>query len=129
MEKKKSKVLSKSKGLTSEFKTFALSGATLGAAVGIMLGAALNTVISSLVKDILTPPIAYLTSGIDFSKLYWALSIHKFESLADAQAANVPIIFYGNFLNALIAFLITALVLFFLVRGVSNILTKEEKKV
>lgn len=128
MEKKKSKVLSKGQELTNEFKTFALSGATLGAAVGIMLGAALNTVISSLVKDVLTPPIAYLTSGRDFANLYLALSTQKFNSLSEAQTANVPIIFYGNFLNALFAFLITALVLFFLIRGVSKLMIKEDKK-
>ena len=124
MEKKK--VIKETKKLSEEFKTFALSGATIGAAVGIMMGAALNSVISSLVKDILTPPIAYITSGFDFSNLYVALSTQKFGSLIEAQAAGVPIIYYGNFINAVFSFLITALVLFFVVKKVTELITKKK---
>lgn len=126
MEKKK--ILEKSKKLTNEFKTFALSGATIGAAVGIMMGAALNTVISSLVKDILTPPIAYITSGIDFSNLYWVLSSEKFNSLAEAQTSGAAIIYYGNFITALMSFLITALVLFLVVKKVLDLVQKDAKE-
>ncbi len=126
MEKKK--VLQKSKELTSEFKAFALSGATIGAAVGIMMGAALNTVIASLVKDILTPPIAYITSGLDFSNLYWVLSAQKFSTLAEAQASGVAIIYYGNFIMALFSFLITALVLFLVVKKVMDLVQKDAKE-
>lgn len=126
MDKKKVKIVKKSKQLSEEFKTFALSGATIGAAVGIMMGAALNSVISSLVKDVLTPPIAYLTSGFDFSSLYVALSRQEFATLADAQAAGVPVIYYGNFINAVFSFLITALVLFFVVKKVTELVTKKK---
>lgn len=126
MEKKK--VLQKSKELTSEFKAFALSGATIGAAVGIMMGAALNTVIASLVKDILTPPIAYITSGLDFSNLYWVLSAQEFSTLAEAQASGVAIIYYGNFIMALFSFLITALVLFLVVKKVMDLVQKDAKE-
>ena len=126
MDKKKAKIVKKSKQLSEEFKTFALSGAAIGAAVGIMMGAALNSVISSLVKDILTPPIAYLTSGFDFSSLYIALSKQEFATLVDAQAAGVPIIYYGNFINTAISFLITALVLFFVVKKVTELVIKKK---
>lgn len=126
MDKKKSKIVKKGKQLSEEFKTFALSGATIGAAVGIMMGAALNSVISSLVKDILTPPIAYITSGFDFSNLYVALSNQKFETLAEAQIAGVPIIYYGSFINTVISFLITALVLFLVVKKVTELVTKKK---
>jgi len=126
MEKKK--ILQKSKELTGEFKAFAFSGATMGAAVGIIMGAALNSVISSLVKDILTPPIAYLTSGIDFSNLYWVLDSRKFESLAEAQASNAAIIYYGNFITTFISFLITALVMFFVVQKILKMVQKDSKK-
>lgn len=129
MEKKKPKILKKSEELTNEFKSFAFSGATLGAAVGIMMGAALNSVISSLVKDILTPPIAYLTSGIDFSNLYWVLDSRKFASLAEAQASNAAIIYYGNFINTFISFIITALVLFLVVKKITDLVQKGTKKV
>ena len=126
MVPKKSKIVKKGKEISEEFKTFALSGATIGAAVGIMMGAALNSVISSLVKDILTPPIAYLTSGFDFSSLYIALSKQEFATLVDAQAAGVPIIYYGNFINTAISFLITALVLFFVVKKVTELVIKKK---
>jgi len=123
MEKKK--IVQKSKELTGEFKAFAFSGATMGAAVGIIMGAALNGVISSLVKDILTPPIAYLTSGIDFSNLYWVLSSEKFDSLAEAQASDAAIIYYGNFITTFISFLITALVLFLVVQKILKLVKKD----
>jgi len=125
---KKPKILKKSKELTDEFKTFAFSGATLGAAVGIMMGAALNGVISSLVKDILTPPIAYLTSGLDFSNLYFVIGGEKFSSLAEAQASGEAIIYYGNFINTFISFLITALVLFLLVKKITELVQKQSNK-
>lgn len=131
MEKKidKKKVKKDVKELSSEFKSFAFSGATVGAAVGIMMGAALNTVISSLVKDILTPPIAYLTSGFDFSNLYLILSSQQFDNLSDAQASGAAIIYYGNFINNVISFLITALVLFFIVKKTSDWVKKSTEKV
>lgn len=129
MEKPKLKILKKGEELNNEFKSFAFSGATMGAAVGIMMGAALNNVISSLVKDILTPPIAYLTSGIDFSNLYWVLDSRHFDSLAQAQASNAAIIYYGNFINTFISFLITALVLFFVVKKITEMVEKGAKKV
>lgn len=128
MEKQKPKILKKSEELTNEFKSFAFSGATIGAAVGIMMGAALNSVVSSLVKDILTPPIAYLTSGIDFSNLYWVLDSTKFSSLAEAQASGAAIIYYGNFINTFISFIITALVLFLIVKKITDLVQKGAKK-
>lgn len=124
MEKKK--VIKETKKLSEEFKSFALSGATIGAAVGIMMGAALNSVISSLVNDILTPPIAFLTSGIDFSNMYWVLGKEEFSTLAEAQASGEAIIYYGNFITSVISFLITALVLFFVVKKVTELVMKKK---
>jgi len=124
MEKKK--VIKETKKLSEEFKSFALSGATIGAAVGIMMGAALNSVISSLVNDILTPPIAFLTSGIDFSNMYWVLGNEEFNTLAEAQASGEAIIYYGNFITSVISFLITALVLFFVVKKVTELVMKKK---
>lgn len=128
MDKKKSKIAKEGRKLSEEFKTFALSGATIGAAVGIMMGAALNSVISSLVNDILTPPIAFLTSGIDFSNMYWVLSKQEFGTLAEAQASGEAIIYYGNFITSVISFLITALVLFFVVKKVTELVMKKQQK-
>lgn len=111
-----------------EFKDFAFKEATLGAAIGIMLGGAFKDVISSLVNDILTPPIGYLTSGLNFTHLYWVLGKNDFESLEVAKAANAVVIHYGNFINEFISFLITAFILFLIVYQVSKIASKMKKK-
>lgn len=113
----------------SEFKDFAFKEATLGVAVGIMLGGAVKSVIDSLVQDILTPPIAKLTSGIDFSDLYVVLGREKFDSLEAAREAGAVVITYGNFISAFISFLITAVVLFFIVYQGTKLVKKKEEKV
>ncbi len=90
------------RNLFSEFKDFAFKEATLGVAIGIMLGGAVKSVIDSLVNDILTPPIAKLTSGIDFSNLYVVLGKGEYESLEAARDAGAVVITYGNFISVLI---------------------------
>lgn len=124
----KKEILKKTSKLKDEFKDFALKGATIGTAVGIMLGGALGSVINSLVKDILTPPIAYLTSGLDFSNLYIVLGRNTYATLQEAQTAGAAIIYYGNFINAFISFVITALALFFFVYKITQWLTREKKE-
>lgn len=116
------------KKLSDEFKNFALKEATLGAAVGIMLGAALRDVINSLVNDILTPPIAHITSGIDFTSLYFVFGTTKYDSLNAAKEAGAVVIQYGNFINEFITFLITAFILFLLVYQSGKLLSKFNKK-
>lgn len=117
------------KNLFSEFKDFAFKEATLGVAVGIMLGGAVKSVIDSLVNDILTPPIAKLTSGIDFSNLYIVLGRGEYDSLEQARLAGAVVITYGNFISAFISFLITASVLFFIVYQGSKLAKRNEKKI
>ncbi len=125
MEKKKKNKIEK---LSEEFKNFAFKEATLGAAIGIMLGAAFRDVINSLVNDILTPPIGYVTSGIDFSNLYWVLGKNSFESLEKAKEAGAVVIQYGNFISEFISFLITAFILFLITYQVTQIINKANKK-
>jgi len=115
--------------LFSEFKDFAFKEATLGVAIGIMLGGAVKSVIDSLVNDILTPPIAKITSGIDFGDLYVVLGKGEYESLEAAREAGEVVITYGNFISAFISFLITASVLFFIVYQGNKLVKKNEKKV
>jgi len=126
MEKKKIK--DKVSKWKEEFKNFAFKEATLGAAIGIMLGGAFKDVISSLVNDILTPPIGYLTSGLDFTRLYWVLGKNNFDSLQAAEESNAVVIRYGNFLNEFISFLITAFILFLIVYQISKIASRINKK-
>jgi len=116
------------KAVLSEFKTFILRGNVIDLAVGIIIGAAFTSIVNSLVKDIIMPPIGLLLKGVDFSNLYINLSKQPFESLADAQAAGVPTINYGLFINNLISFIITAVAVFILVRAVNKLQTSIKKK-
>lgn len=102
--------------LWSEFRTFVARGSFFDLAVGIVIGSAFSTVVSSLVKDVLMPPIGLLTAGTDFSELYVNLSGTEYASLAEATQAGAATINYGAFINNLIAFAIVALVLFLLIR-------------
>ncbi len=114
-------------GIKKEFKDFAFREATFGAAIGIIIGGALKDVINSLVTDVLTPPISYVTSGIDFTNLYLALGPGKYDSLREAEEAGAVVIRYGNFLNEFISFLITAIILFILTYQTTKLLSKARK--
>ncbi|KAA0227784.1 large-conductance mechanosensitive channel protein MscL [candidate division KSB1 bacterium] len=98
-----------------EFKEFAMRGNVVDMAVGIIIGAAFGGIVTSLVNDVLMPPIGVLTGGIDFSKL--ALS------LQDEPAVTIK---YGVFINAVINFLIIAFAIFMLVRAMNRLKRKEE---
>jgi large conductance mechanosensitive channel len=113
--------------IKEEFKDFAFREATFGAAIGIIIGTALKDVINSLVTDVLTPPISYVTSGIDFTNLYLALGPKQYESLTTAEEAGAVVIRYGNFLNEFISFLITAIILFILTYQLTKLLSRAKK--
>ncbi|MHB8119822.1 MAG: large-conductance mechanosensitive channel protein MscL [Methanothrix sp.] len=106
-------------GFVSEFKEFAMKGNVLDMAVGIIIGAAFGAIISSLVKDVIMPPIGMIMGGINFGDLFIALDGKTYASLAAAQAAAAPTINYGLFINAIINFLIVALAIFMLIRQVN----------
>ncbi len=99
-------------GMISEFKDFALKGNMVDMAVGIIIGGAFGTIVKSLVEDVIMPPIGMVTGGVDFSNMGYIVG-------QDAKGADI-LIKYGNFLNALIAFLIVAFVLFMLVKGMNK---------
>jgi large conductance mechanosensitive channel len=108
-----------------EFKKFALQGNVLDMAIGIVIGAAFGKIVSSLVADVLMPPIGLLAGKIDFSSLFINLSGQTFATLAEAKAAGAPTINIGLFLNNVIDFLIVALVIFFLVKQINRLKRKE----
>ncbi len=120
------------KKLAKGFQNFAFKDAVIGTAVGIMLGGALKELINSLIENVLMPPIAYITSGIDFAELFVVIGKGHYDSVEAAREAGALIITYGEFINALISFLILAVSLYFLVDfGVKSLqkrLVKEEKK-
>ena len=106
-------------GFVGEFKEFAMKGNVLDMAVGIIIGAAFGSIVTSLVKDIIMPPIGMLMGGINFGDLFISLNGKSYASLTEAQAAAAPTINYGLFINAVISFLIVALAIFMLVRQVN----------
>ncbi len=108
-----------------EFKKFIMRGNVMDMAVGIIIGAAFATIVTSLVDDILMPPIGLLLGGVDFSNLFITLkegaTPAPYASLTAAQEAGAVTINYGVFLNALITFLIVAFAIFLLVRWVNRL--------
>jgi large conductance mechanosensitive channel len=107
-----------------EFKEFAMRGSVLDLAVGVIIGVAFGKVVSSLVDDVIMPPIGRLLGHVDFSNLFINLSDKSYASLAAAKAAGAPTLNYGNFLNTIINFLIVAFAVFLLVRAVNKWMPK-----
>ncbi|MBI3942209.1 MAG: large conductance mechanosensitive channel protein MscL [Chloroflexi bacterium] len=107
--------------MLNEFKKFAMRGNVIDLAVGIIIGGAFNKIVTSLVNDIIMPPIGLILARVDFTNLYINLSSQKYPSLAAAQAAGVPTVNYGVFINNLIDFLIVAFVIFLVVRQVNRL--------
>jgi large conductance mechanosensitive channel len=112
--------------MLKEFKEFAMRGNVVDLAVGFILGGAFSTIVSSLVKDVLMPPIGLLMGGVDFSDLFVSLDGETYESLAAAQEFGAATINYGLFINNVISFLVVALALFFLIKGMNSLKKKEE---
>jgi large conductance mechanosensitive channel len=109
-----------------EFKEFAMRGNVLDMAIGIIIGAAFGKIITSLVGDVLMPPIGLLLGKLDFSNLFINLSGQHFASLTDAKAAGVATINYGIFFNTIIDFIIVAFVIFLLIRQVNKMKRQPE---
>jgi large conductance mechanosensitive channel len=105
-----------------EFKTFAMRGNVVDLAVGIILGTAFTGIVTSLVSDMLMPPLGLLVGGLDFSDYFVVLKgEHTLPNLAAAKAAGAVTLNYGLFINAIIRFLILAFAIFMLVRQLNKI--------
>ena len=107
-----------------EFKNFAMRGNVVDLAVGVVIGAAFTAIINSLVKDVLTPLLGWVTGGIDFANFFFVLKGGHFATLAEAQKAGAITVNYGVFLNAVISFLIVAFVLFLMLRQINKLVTR-----
>lgn len=105
----------------AEFKKFAMRGNVIDLAVGVVIGAAFTGIVTSLVNDILMPPIGYAMGGVDFSNFFFVLKGTPEETLAAAKAAKDVTINYGLFINAVINFLIVAVALFVLIRAINKL--------
>ena len=106
--------------MLKEFKAFAMRGNVLDMAVGIIIGAAFGRIISSLVNDVIMPPLGLLLGKVDFSSLFVNISGKSYPTLAAAKAAGAATINYGMFINTIIDFVIVAFAVFLLVRQVNR---------
>ena len=113
--------------MLQEFKEFAMRGNAVDMAVGIVMGVAFGAIISSLVDDVVMPPIGLLLGGVDFSSLFLDLSGQNYTSYEAAKEAGAPVIGLGTFINTIINFLIVAFALFLLVRGVNRMSKSAEE--
>ena len=109
-----------------EFRDFAMRGNVVDLAIGIIIGAAFGKIVTSLVNDILMPPIGIILGKVDFSNLFINLSGKPYASLADAKSAGAATINYGLFINNIIDFIIVAFAVFLLVRQVNRLTRKPE---
>ncbi len=114
------------KNFLDEFKSFALKGNVLDMAVGVIIGGAFGKIVSSLVNDVIMPPIGLLIGGVNFNNLYFNLTSQTFASLDEAVKAGAPVLKYGVFLQTVIDFTILAACVFCMVKMISSIKKKDQ---
>lgn len=117
--------------MLKDFREFIMRGNVVDMAVGIIIGAAFGTIVSSLVKDMIMPPISLALGRVDFSNLFWMLKAGEkaappYYSLSEAQAAGAVTLNYGAFINTVITFIIVAFAVFLLIRAINNMRRRAE---
>jgi large conductance mechanosensitive channel len=110
--------------MLEEFKKFAMRGSVLDLAVGVIIGASFTGIVTSLVNDIIMPPVGLALGGVDFSNFFFVIKGVPADTLTAAKAAKDVTINYGLFINAVINFLIVAFVLFVLIRQINKLAPK-----
>ena len=108
-------------GMVKEFKEFIMRGNVMDMAVGVIVGGAFGAIVNSLVNDVIMPVISLATGKVDFSNLFVSLDGTKYATLAEAQEAGGSVFAYGSFIQAVIEFLIIALCIFLVVKGVNKL--------
>lgn len=120
--------MSKAKGFAAEFKKFIMRGNVIDLAVGVIVGGAFQAIVKSLVDDVVMPVISLATKGVDFANWFIALDGGEYATLEAAQEAGASVLSYGNFISAILNFLIMAFVVFLLVKGINTVADKTKKK-
>jgi large conductance mechanosensitive channel len=120
-------------GLIKEFKEFAMKGNVVDLAVGVIIGAAFGKIVTSMVNDIIMPPISKVTGGVSFVDQFVILDQAKVgtnvvATLAQAKATGAPVLAYGNFLQNVLDFLIVAFCIFLFVKGINELRRRFEKQ-
>ena len=113
--------------MLKEFKEFAMRGNVLDMAVGIIIGAAFGKIVSSLVEDVIMPPIGLILGKVDFSNLFLTLSGQSAATVEAAKAAGAVTLNYGIFFNTIVNFLIVAFAIFMLIKQVNRLTAKKEE--
>ncbi|WP_431090671.1 large conductance mechanosensitive channel protein MscL [Paenibacillus sp. 8b26] len=123
------------KGFIKEFKEFAVRGNVIDLAVGVIIGGAFGKIVTSVVNDIIMPPIGKLLGGVDFANLYYAVGATEpyntdgtRMTLGQAKEAGIAVMAFGQFFNVLLDFMIVAFCVFLLVKGINMLKRKEEEK-
>ena len=119
--------MAKNSGFVKEFREFIARGNVLDLAVAVVIGAAFGKIVTSMVEGVLMPPIGMLTSKVDFTSLFYVLDKTKGipASLAEAKAAGVPVIAYGQLINDILNFLIIAFLIFLVVKRANRLWSSE----
>lgn len=111
--------------LVKEFKDFAMKGNVVDMAVGVIIGGAFGKIVTSLVNDVIMPPIGFLIGGVNFSSLYINLSDTAYNSLDEALKAGVAVIKYGAFIQTILDFTIVAMAIFAVIKVLNSLKKKE----
>ena len=115
-------------GFFNEFKEFAMRGNVVDMAVGIVIGVAFGAIVTSLVDDVIMPPIGLLLGSVDFSDLFINLSGQDYPSASAAKAAGAPAIYIGLFINAVINFVIVAFAIFLVIKAMNRVKRRAEEE-
>lgn len=114
-------------GFIKEFKEFAMKGNVMDMAVGVIIGGAFGKIVTSLVSDVLMPLIGKMTGGINFTDLFVNLGEGSYKTLAEAKEAGAAVFAYGQFIQNIIDFLIVALCIFMMIKGMNKMSRKKEE--
>ncbi|MFE5320233.1 large conductance mechanosensitive channel protein MscL [Paenibacillus sp. NPDC056579] len=114
--------------MIKEFKEFAMKGNMIDLAIGVIIGGAFSKVVTSIVSDLVMPPIGLLLNRVNFSDLFFSLDGKSYDSLAAAKAAGAPTLNFGLFFSTMIDFLILSFVIFITVKQINRLRKKQEDK-
>jgi len=115
-------------GFVKEFKEFAMKGNVMDMAVGVIIGGAFGKIVTSLVNDVLMPVVSLCTGGVDFTNLFVQLGgDEKYNTIAEAQEAGASVMAYGQFIQNIVDFLIVAICIFLMVKGMNKLTKKKEE--
>ncbi len=109
------------KKTSDDFKKFITKGNVVDMAVGVIIGGAFGKIVTSLVNDVVMPPIGLLIGKVNFSNLFLSLDGQTYASLAEAQKAGAPTLNYGAFINNIVNFLIVAVVIFIMIKQIARL--------